>query len=162
LTADARRLGVEIPILEGILPSNRLQIDAARAKIHALGGRRIAVLGLSFKPSTDDVRESPTIQLVRELWEEGFDVTVHDPDIRLEEMLGANRAFLERQLPQIGDIVRPSVAETLDGADVVVVSQRRREFTEALRQLEPKKVLDLVSLDSLPASDDAVYRGISW
>jgi GDP-mannose 6-dehydrogenase len=77
-------------------------------------------------------------------------------------MLGANRAFLERQLPQIGEIVRSSVAEALDGADVVVVSQRRREFTEALRRLEPKKVLDLVSLDSLPASDDAVYRGISW
>jgi GDP-mannose 6-dehydrogenase len=162
LTADARRLGVEVPILEGILPSNRLQIDAARAKIHALGGQRIAVLGLSFKPSTDDVRESPTIQLVRELWEEGFDVTVHDPDIRLEEMLGANRAFLERQLPQIAEIARSSVAQALDGADVVVVSQRRREFTEAVRRLEPKKVLDLVSLDSLPASDDAVYRGISW
>jgi GDP-mannose 6-dehydrogenase len=163
LTANARRLGVEVPILEGILPSNRLQIDAARAKIHGLGGRRIAVLGLSFKPSTDDVRESPTIQLVRELWEEGFDVTVHDPDIRLEEMLGANRAFLERQLPQIGEIARSSVAETLDGADIVVVSQRRREFTEALKQLEPKKVLDLVSLDSLPAaSDEALYRGISW
>jgi GDP-mannose 6-dehydrogenase len=162
LIADARRLGVEVPILEGVLPSNRLQIDSARAKIHALGGRRIAVLGLSFKPSTDDVRESPTIQLVRELWEEGFDVTVHDPDIRLEEMLGANRAFLERQLPQIGEIVRSSVPEALDGADVVVVSQRRREFTKALSRLEPKKVLDLVSLDSLPASDDAVYRGISW
>jgi GDP-mannose 6-dehydrogenase len=136
--------------------------QATASRSTPLGGQRIAVLGLSFKPSTDDVRESPTIQLVRELWEEGFDVTVHDPDIRLDEMLGANRAFLERQLPQIAEIAKSSVAQALDGADVVVVSQRRREFTEAVRRLEPKKVLDLVSLDSLPASDDAVYRGISW
>ena len=163
LTANARRLGVELPILDGILRSNRLQIDAARAKIHGLGGRRIAVLGLSFKPHTDDVRESPTIQLVRELWEDGLEVLVHDPDIRLEEMLGANRAFLERQLPQIAEIARSSLDETLEGADIVVVTQRRREFGEALSRLDSTKVLDLVSLDSPPASSNsALYQGLSW
>jgi GDP-mannose 6-dehydrogenase len=163
LTSNARRFGVELPILEGVLPSNRLQVDAARAKIHSLGGRRIAVLGLSFKPNTDDVRESPTIQLVRELWEDGLDVVVHDPDIRLEQMLGSNREYLERQLPQIGEIARSSVDEALEGADIVVVSQRRPEFSEAMRQLNGIKVVDLVSLDSVPGeSDPDLYRGISW
>ena len=163
LTANARKLGVELPLLEGVLPSNRLQIDAARAKIHSLGGRRIAVLGLSFKPQTDDVRESPTIQLVRGLWEDGFDVVVHDPDIRLEEMLGSNREYLERQLPQIGEIAKSSLAETLQGADIVVVSQRRREFSDAMENLEGVKVVDLVGMDPPPAaSSPDLYRGMSW
>jgi GDP-mannose 6-dehydrogenase len=149
VTANARRLGTELPILAGILPSNRLQIDAARARIHRLGGQRIAVLGLSFKPHTDDVRESPTIELVRQLWEDGLDVVVHDPDIQLDEMLGSNWAHLERQLPQIREISRSSLADTLEAADVVVVSQRRGEFSEAVRRLDSARVIDLVSADTV-------------
>jgi GDP-mannose 6-dehydrogenase len=148
LNANAGRLGVVLPILAGVLPSNRLQIDAARAAIHSLRSRRVAVLGLSFKPHTDDVRESPTIELVRQLWEDGLDVVVHDPDICLDEMLGSNRAHLERQLPQIREIIRSSLAETLESADVVVVSQRRREFRDALQRLNGTAVVDLVSVDS--------------
>jgi len=156
LTANARRLGIELPILAGILPSNRLQIDAARAKIHSLGGQRVAVLGLSFKPHTDDVRESPTIELVRQLWEDGLDVVVHDPDIQLDEMLGSNWAHLERQLPQIREIARPSVEETLEAADIIVVSQRRPEFSEAVRRLNNARVIDLVSMDSAATASNRV------
>ena len=162
LTAHAQRLGVGLPILDAVLPSNRLQIDAARAKIDSLGGRRVAVLGLSFKPHTDDVRESPTIELVRQLWQDGFDVVVHDPDIRLDEMLGSNRAYLERLLPQIHQIIRWSLAETLEGVDVVVVSQRRREFTEAVRHLDGARVLDLIGIDAAAASNPGRYTGMSW
>ena len=148
LTANARRLGVELPIIAGVLPSNRLQLDAARAKIHSLGLRRVAVLGLSFKPHTDDVRESPTIELVRQLWEDGLDVAVHDPDIELDELLGSNWAHLERQLPQIRTIVRSNVAEAVEAADVVVVTQRRQEFAEALEHFDDGRVIDLVRFDS--------------
>jgi GDP-mannose 6-dehydrogenase len=154
LTANARRLGVELPILAGILPSNRLQIDAARARIHNLGGRRIAVLGLSFKPHTDDVRESPTIELVRQLWEDGLDVVVHDPDIQLDDLVGSNWAHLERQLPQIREIARSSLAETLEAADIVVVTQRRHEFSAAVQRLNNARVIDLVSIDSAAAASN--------
>jgi GDP-mannose 6-dehydrogenase len=123
-----------------------------------LGGQRIAVLGLSFKPHTDDVRESPTIELVRQLWEDGLDVVVHDPDIQLDEMVGSNWAHLERQLPQIREISRSSLDETLEAADVVVVSQRRREFSEALQRLNSTQVVDLVSIDSAPAASKPKVR----
>jgi GDP-mannose 6-dehydrogenase len=156
LTANARRLGIELPILAGILPSNRLQIDAARAKIHSLGGQRVAVLGLSFKPHTDDVRESPTIELVRQLWEDGLDVVVHDPDIQLDEMLGSNWAHLERQLPQIREIARSSLEETLEAAEIIVVSQRRREFSEAVQRLNNAQVIDLVSIDFAATASNPV------
>jgi GDP-mannose 6-dehydrogenase len=130
-----RRMGVELPILEGILPSNRIQIDAVRVRVHGLGKRRLAVLGLGFKPGTDDLRESPVIPLVRDLWQDGFDISVYDPDIVLADMLGANREYLERQLPQIRDILKPGLAEALHGSEAVLVSQSRPEFREAIEGL---------------------------
>ena len=79
LTMTARRLGVELPILEGILPSNRLQIEEARLKVHELDVKRLAILGLSFKAGTDDLRESPVVELIRLLWQDGIDTLVCDP-----------------------------------------------------------------------------------
>jgi len=164
LTFHARRLGVEIPIVNAVLPSNRLQIEAARLKVHALGARRVAVLGLSFKASTDDLRESPIIDLIRDLWQDGVDVLVHDPDVQPETMLGSNREYLERQLPQIHQILRPRIADVLRECQAVVVSQKRPEFTAALQTLNGHAtVLDLVRLSEDPASlGISKYRGMSW
>jgi GDP-mannose 6-dehydrogenase len=163
LTVGSRRLGVELPILDAILPSNRLQVDVARAKVHRLGARKVAVLGLSFKPYSDDVRESPAIEFVRALWQDGLEVVVHDPDIRLDEMLGSNQEYLERQLPQIHAIARATLAEALEGADVVVVSQRRPEFVEAVQHLNGVAVLDLTDLGRAVTHDGrARFQGMSW
>jgi GDP-mannose 6-dehydrogenase len=164
LTMTARRLGVELPILEGILPSNRLQIEEARLQVHQLHVKRLAILGLSFKAGTDDLRDSPVVELIRSLWQDGVDTLVCDPDISLETMLGSNRDYLERQLPQIREILRPNVAETLQHCQAVLVSQNRPEFRNALQSLDGNvTVIDLVRLSedrSLPGVTN--YRGISW
>jgi len=147
LTSNARRLGVELPILEAVLPSNRLQIEAACLKVHELGAQRVAVLGLSFKPGTDDLRESPIIYLIRDLWQSGVDVIVHDPDVQPDKMLGSNREYLERQLPQINQILHPEIADALNKCQVVIVGQKRPEFTAALQALNGRAtVLDLECL----------------
>jgi GDP-mannose 6-dehydrogenase len=164
LTQTARRLGVELPILEGILPSNRLQVEEARIKVHELDVKRVAILGLSFKAGTDDLRESPVVDLIRSLWQDGIDTLVCDPDIDLELMLGSNREYLERQLPQIRDILRPNIATTLKECQAVVVNQNRPEFVNALQGLNGSiAVIDLVRLSkerSLAGTSN--YRGISW
>ena len=164
LTFNSRRLGIELPILDSILPSNRIQIEAARVKVHELGARSVGVLGLSFKPGTDDLRESPVINLIRDLWQDGVDVIVHDPDVEPDKMLGSNREYLERQLPQINQILRPQISDVMNGCEVVVVSQKRPEFKAALEHLNNQiTVLDLVRLhesDSLPGVSK--YKGISW
>lgn len=164
LTSHARRLGVELPILEGILPSNRLQIEAARLKVLQAGAQRVGVLGLSFKATTDDLRESPVIALIRDLWQDGIDVLVHDPDVKPEEMLGSNLEYLERQLPQIHQILRPELKDVLEKCELLVVSQRRPEFISELKKLNGKvSILDLVRM-----SEDATlvkapnYQGLSW
>jgi len=147
LTVNARRLGLQLPIIEAVLPSNRLQVEAVRMKVHELGARSVAVLGLSFKPGTDDLRESPVINLIQDLWQDGVDIVVHDPDVFPERMLGSNRAYLERQLPQIATILRSSVRDALDGCDAVVVTQNRPEFATALRHFEDRgRVIDLVQI----------------
>jgi GDP-mannose 6-dehydrogenase len=164
LTCHARRLAAQLPILEAILPSNRIQVELVRRKVHELGARRVAVLGLSFKPYTDDLRESPIIELLRDLWEDGIDVLVHDPDVCLEETLGSNREYLERQLPQVRQILRADVAEVLREVEVVIVSHRRPEFQAALETLNGHAtVLDLVRLEEQNCSKaSAKYRGLSW
>jgi GDP-mannose 6-dehydrogenase len=132
--------------------------------VHELGAQRVAVLGLSFKPGTDDLRESPIIGLIRDLWQDGVDVLVHDPDVQPETMLGSNRAYLERQLPQIHQILRPHIAEVLHECHVAVVSQKRPEFIAALQALNGRvTVLDLVRLGDDPAAlGISKYRGMSW
>jgi GDP-mannose 6-dehydrogenase len=163
-TYHARRLGLQVPILDSILHSNRLQIETARVKIHELGARQVAILGLSFKPGTDDLRESAVIPLIRDLWQDGVNVRVYDPDVDPEKMLGSNLDYLERQLPQIHRILGRDLDEILATSEAVIVSQKRAEFVVALQAMNSKAaVLDLVRLDNertLPGVNR--YQGISW
>jgi GDP-mannose 6-dehydrogenase len=162
LTSHARRLGAEVPILESMSVSNRLQVETTRVKVRALNVRRVALLGLSFKMHTDDVRESPVISLIQSLWRDGMELTVYVPDVCLDEMLGSNREYIERQLPQIHGILRQSLGEALEGCQLVIVSQERPEFTSAVQDLPGHvAVLDLVRLrESLNRQGN--YRGIAW
>jgi GDP-mannose 6-dehydrogenase len=165
LTYHARRLGVELPIIEGILPSNRVQIETARSKVLQTGAQCVGILGLSFKPNTDDLRESPIIGLIRELWQDGIDVVVHDPDVQPEQMLGSNLEYLERQLPQIHGILRADVKDVLEKAQIIIVGQKRQEFAALLNELDGKvSVLDLVRITENPTAmrTTGKYQGISW
>jgi GDP-mannose 6-dehydrogenase len=141
-----------------------LQIETARVKIHELGARQVAILGLSFKPGTDDLRESAVIPLIRDLWQDGVNVRVYDPDVDPEKMLGSNLDYLERQLPQIHRILSRDLDEILATSEAVIVSQKRAEFVVALQAMNSKAaVLDLVRLDNertLPGVNR--YQGISW
>jgi GDP-mannose 6-dehydrogenase len=162
LTSQARRVGTELPMLESIAVTNRIQIETACAKIIALNARRVAVLGLSFKMDTDDLRESPVIDLIEALRGEGIDSAVYDPDVCPDKVIGSNREYVERRLPEIRQILRPSLDDALNGCDTVVVTQARPEFRAAVANLADEiPVLDLVRLyEPLPARKN--YKGISW
>lgn len=164
LTFNARRLGVELPILDAVIPSNNLQIEAARVKVHETNARHVGILGLSFKAGTDDLRESPVISLIRELWQDGLEISVYDPDVNLDVLLGSNLEYLKRQLPQINLILRNDIEDVLAESQTLVISQKRREFTAALQRLNRDiAVLDLVRLSAqhtIPGLDK--YEGISW
>lgn len=164
LTFNARRLGVEIPILDAVIPSNSLQIEAARVKVHETGAKRVGVLGLSFKAGTDDLRESPIISLIRQLWQDGLEVSVYDPDVNPDIILGGNLEYLRRQLPQINQILRTDIQDVINGAQTLVISQKRPEFTTILKELDSNvAILDLVRLSEQPTLPGvANYEGLSW
>ncbi|MDR9403829.1 MAG: nucleotide sugar dehydrogenase [Halothece sp. Uz-M2-17] len=135
ITFHGQQLGENLPILQSILPSNERQVRAAALKVYDLNVRKIAVLGLSFKANTDDLRESPVLKLINDLWRDHMDIQVFDPDVQLENLVGANREYLERQLPQIEKINCSSLEAALEGVEAVIVSHNRPEFQAAIQTL---------------------------
>ncbi|NJP11853.1 MAG: nucleotide sugar dehydrogenase [Leptolyngbyaceae cyanobacterium RU_5_1] len=159
LTFHARCLGRTLPILESVLPSNELQVEAARLRIHEFNPRKVAILGLSFKSGTDDLRESPVISLIRQLWEDGVELAVFDPDVELGEMVGANRAYLERQLPQIAQILKTDLREALQGAQVAVLTKELNELQSRLVGDE-LPMINLAHIDETVPAPNAGDRGL--
>lgn len=164
LALSASQQGVSLPIMNAVLPSNAAQIDLARLKLHALKAKRVAILGLSFKPYTDDLRESPVIALIHELWREGLEIRVYDPDVVLDQMLGSNLRYMEQQLPQAARVMQSSLDDAVRDCDALVVTQNRPEFARAAEELiERVPVVDLVRLknwESMRARGR--YVGIAW
>lgn len=148
LTFNARQIGLELPILESILPSNHLHIQQARLQVHKLGVRRVTILGLCFKAGTDDFRDSPVISLIRSLWEDGIEILVYDPDLQFDETLTSNRIYLERQLPQIKQLLCTRVTEAVQNSQALIVTQKRPEFSSIIKSLKNRiSVIDLVNLN---------------
>ena len=133
----AKELDLELPVLEAILPSNELHIERAIDLVLSTGKRRVAVLGLSFKADTDDLRESPMLELVKRLLGEGCQVRIYDPQVELSTIVGANKQFVEEQIPHIGALIVSSLGAALQDSDVVVVSREAREFKELRDLLRP-------------------------
>jgi GDP-mannose 6-dehydrogenase len=158
----ARTHDVELPMLGGILESNRLQLGRAFDKIMATGKRRVAMIGLSFKTGTDDLRESPLVVLAEQLIGKGIALSVYDPDVSLSRLLGANRRFIDAHLPHIGELIRPNIAEAVKGADVIVVGTTNPAVLAELAAVAapPQRILDVVRV---PADMFAVpVEGLCW
>jgi len=157
----AKELDVEVPLLGSILPSNRLQIERAVEMVARTGKKRVGILGFSFKAGTDDLRESPMVVLIETLIGKGYKVSLYDRDVSLARLFGANKEYIEREIPHISELMCRTVAEVVDNADVIVIGNKAEEF----RQIETrvgagKVVIDLVRL--FDKTSDNNYQGICW
>lgn len=128
LTFAARAGSIRVPMLDSILPSNDEQVKRALERVLATGRRRVALLGLAFKAGTDDLRESPNVELAKRLIGEGMELTVHDPAVFLSRLHGTNRAFLEQKLPHVNRLLRETLEEAVADAEVVVVAHADPHF----------------------------------
>jgi GDP-mannose 6-dehydrogenase len=155
-------LDIYPPVLEAILPSNARQVDAAYQLIRRTGSKRVGVLGFSFKAGTDDLRESPLVELIERLIGKGYNVSVYDRNVSLASLHGANRAYIEQEIPHIASIMAPTLEAVMDHADVVVIGNADPEFSGVTTRLrEGQHVIDLVRTMSNGARP-AAYEGISW
>jgi GDP-mannose 6-dehydrogenase len=162
LTYQARRADVDAPLLESILPSNRRQIDRAFELVTATGRKRVGVLGLSFKAGTDDLRESPMVELIEQLIGKGYDVRVYDRNVSLANLKGANLAYIEQEIPHIASLMVESIDEVLAAGEVLVIGNDDPEFVRVLGDARPEQhIVDLVRIGD-PATSDATYTGICW
>lgn len=147
LTYRVKELDLKLPLLESILDSNSEHIERASDDILSLGKRKVGVLGLSFKPGTDDLRESPMVHLVKKLIAEGCDVQIWDQNVSLGRLIGSNRQFIEEYIPHIGTLLRDDFKTVIAHADVVVLATNAVSSNEILESLSDSQyVIDVAHL----------------
>lgn len=160
----AKQLDLHLPLLESILISNEQHLERAVELVLGSGYRRIAMLGLSFKSATDDLRESPHVRLVKRLLGEGRSVRIWDDNVCLGQLIGSNRQYIEETIPHIGSLLTSDLDEALQDADVVVVGTRALKKDNLRDRLREKHVvIDLVNLEKSRRPNGTVnYTGICW
>jgi GDP-mannose 6-dehydrogenase len=147
LTYLAKSLDVHVPVLDATLLSNSAHKRRALDLVMAQGKRPIGVLGLSFKAGTDDLRESPTVELVEQLIGKGYDVKIYDPDVALSRLTGSNKAYIDRELPHVASLLVGDIKTLLDRSHTLITTKKTEEFEEAVRNLRPEQtVVDLVRI----------------
>jgi GDP-mannose 6-dehydrogenase len=160
LTYKAKSLDLELPVLNAILPSNRRQVEKGLRMIINKGRPRIGVLGFAFKAGTDDLRESPMIDVIESLLGKGYELKLYDSNVKLAALMGANQDYIMNRISHISKLMTASMEEVLDFADTVVVGNNAPEFRDVASRLKPGQVVvDLVRI--LPHRDET-YDGICW
>lgn len=159
----ARERDVDTPLLSGLLDSNRRQVERAFQMIQATGARRIAVLGLAFKSGTDDLRESPLVTLVEMLLGRGYQLRIHDAHVHEANVTGANREYVEREIPHLWELLRPTIDEATAEAELVVLGNASPESRAWLAEHAGQvPLLDLVRIDASRTDSSRRYTGFSW
>ncbi|MFF0309411.1 nucleotide sugar dehydrogenase [Streptosporangium sp. NPDC004379] len=163
LVYAARRADVSVPLLAHVLPSNEDHLRRAFELVTAAGGRRVGLFGLSFKPGTDDLRESPMVELAERLLGKGYDLRIYDANVSLSRLMGANRDYIAGRLPHLGDLLSGSADEVLAHADVCVVGCKDPAVLDALAGAGDRAIIDLVRLpDAAARRAHPGYVGLGW
>jgi GDP-mannose 6-dehydrogenase len=162
LTYKARNLDLDLPILNAILPSNSLQIRKALDLILARNSKKISVLGFSFKAGTDDLRESPVVELIERLLGKGFDLKIYDRNVNIASLVGANRDYILNVIPHISKLMVPDLEQAMEHGQVLVIGNNDPELKTVPAKVGPDQiVVDLVRLDGGLRSGKQ-YEGICW
>lgn len=158
----AKTLDLTLPILSAILPSNEQQIDRAVRAVIEKGNRKVGILGFSFKAGTDDLRESPIVELTERLVGKGYELRIYDSNVRLAAIHGANRDYILNHIPHISRLMVSSIDEVLAHAQTIVIGNAAAEFRDVPARLADGQVLiDFVRVaDS--SSRRGVYEGLCW
>jgi GDP-mannose 6-dehydrogenase len=159
----AKEVDLDMPVIQSILSSNQLQIQHGIDEIVETGKKRVGLLGFSFKAGTDDLRESPIVILAEALLGKGYQLCIYDKNVSLARLVGANKDYINTQIPHLSSLLRDSIDEVLDTSDVIVVGNAAPEFSDALTRTRKEQiVLDLVRVKTPREQIPAEYRGICW
>jgi GDP-mannose 6-dehydrogenase len=159
--ADARDIAA--PFLKQVMPSNQTIIDRAYETIAAHGRQRVALFGLAFKQGTDDLRESPLVALAEKLIGKGYDLRIFDRSVEIGRLTGANRSFIEREIPHLERLMVGNPADALEGRGIAVIGHIGKEDRPAFfGALKNQTVIDLAGIAELKTAAGVQYHGLCW
>jgi GDP-mannose 6-dehydrogenase len=157
----SHQVGIEVPVLESVLPSNRAHIDAVVRVVQEFETKRVALLGVAFKPGTDDLRESAMLELAERLLGKGYEIAIHDEYVNLDCLVGANRQYVETVHRHITPLLSDNLEVVLKDAGLVIIAQANPAYADICEQVTDRPVLDLsgVARTAVPAPN---YYGLAW
>ena len=162
LTYKGQSLDLDLPILNAILPSNQLQIETGINMIIETGNKKIGILGMSFKAGTDDLRESPIVELIERLLGKGYDIRIYDKNVNLAALMGANKDYILNHIPHISKLLTNSIDDVLSHSETIVIGNGDKEFNILRDKISSNQtIIDLVRLTKL-GSTEGRYHGICW
>jgi GDP-mannose 6-dehydrogenase len=164
ITYKAKMLDVATPVLDAILESNRKQIAKVVRTLMSYKGRQLGFLGLSFKHGTDDLRESPILEVIETMIGKGFGVSIYDEYVSIAQLVGSNKEYIEKEIPHVSSLMCGSARQLVRDSSVIVVSNKSDEFREVLSSelRDDQVVLDLVRIVQDASSFKGTYQGICW
>jgi len=159
----AREVDVEMPLINALLDSNRLPVERAIERIVETGKKKVGLLGFSFKAGTDDLRESPLVILAEALLGKGFELTIYDRNVSLARLVGANRQYIDHQIPHLSRHLCESIGDVVTRSEVIVIGNGAPEFSDAVALCQPDQiVIDLVRIPLDFGRVRAQYDGLCW
>jgi GDP-mannose 6-dehydrogenase len=162
LQYKAKELDVKVPVLEAALASNLLQIERAVQMVIKMGKKKIGVLGFAFKAGTDDLRESPMVSVIEQLLGKGYQIKIYDKEVSVAKLVGANKEYIEREIPHISNLMAGDIKEVLSHSEVILIGNPAKEFEGIEAKLtENQTVIDLVRIFG-DRTSGAGYQGICW
>ena len=162
LTYQTKQLGLNLPLIESILASNQQQIDRAISIITAKNKTKISVLGFTFKAGTDDLRESPLVELIERLIGQGYELKLFDKNVSLVSLIGANKHYILERVPQIDSLMVDTIDQAMNGAEIVIIGNNAAEFAQVPAKIKPGQwLIDFVGLQNT-AAIKGHYEGINW
>ncbi len=164
LTYRAKELDLKLPLLESLIPSNQEHIERAVASVLHFRKRKVGMLGLSFKPSTDDLRESPLVHLAKRLLGEGCELQIWDESVALGRLIGSNRQFIEDEIPHIGSLLCEDASAVIRSSEIIVLGTKALDKKALSAQLSAEQgLIDLVNIEKENRCSDRLgYEGICW
>ena len=157
----AKQADLQLPLLAAILPSNNQQVQRGLELVYQAGKTNVGLLGLTFKNGTDDLRESPFVELAETLIGKGYKLRIHDDNVSLARLVGANAAYLNKRLPHITNLLAP-LEEVVQHGEVLVVCNNTPQYFQVLSHLRPEqRAIDLAGMPSLNGTASQV-KGVAW
>ncbi|HSX90104.1 MAG TPA: UDP-glucose/GDP-mannose dehydrogenase family protein [Pseudomonas sp.] len=161
LTYRAAQMDIQHPLLSAIMPSNRIQVQRAFDMVSSYEKRKIGLLGLSFKAGTDDLRESPLVELAEMLIGKGYELRIFDSNVEYARVIGANKEYIESKIPHVSSLLHAELNEVVELSDVLIIGNGDSRFADVLNRVDgDKHIVDLVGF--LPSTSSASRQGICW